>query len=64
MEWNERRRAANAARRLTLGPGDVATADVTAYAIDIVSHPMSGDMPICGATVSSVEWGGDGPGYS
>jgi hypothetical protein len=55
--------------------GDVATADVTAYAIDtstgnacprwgnlvvtppngFASHPMSVDMPICGATVTSVE---------
>jgi hypothetical protein len=69
------RRLANAAHRVTLGPGDVATADVRAYAIDtptgntcprwgnlvvtppngFVSHPMSVDMLICGATVSSVE---------
>lgn len=69
------RRPANAAHRVTLGPGDVATADVRAHAIDtstgnacprwgnlvvtppngFVSHPMSVDMPICGATVSSVE---------
>jgi Protein of unknown function (DUF4232) len=72
---NVPRRPANAAHRLTLGPGDVATADVTAYAIDtstgnsfprwgnlavtppngFVSHPMSVDMPICSATVSSVD---------
>jgi hypothetical protein len=66
---------ASLTRRLTLGPGDVATADVTAYAIDtstgnacprwgnlvvtppndFVSHPLSVDVPICSATVSSVD---------
>jgi len=69
------RRPAAAAHRLTLRPGDVATADVTAYAIDtstgnacprwgnlvvtppndFVSHPLSVDVPICSATVSSVD---------
>jgi hypothetical protein len=68
------RRPANAAHHLTLNPGDVATADVTAYAIDtatgdacprwgnlvvtppngFVSHPMSVDVPICSASISSV----------
>jgi Protein of unknown function (DUF4232) len=72
---NVPRRAANAAHHLTLNPGDVATADVTAYAIDtstggtcprwgnlvvtppngFVSHPMSVDVPICNASVSSVD---------
>ncbi|MEN3320009.1 MAG: hypothetical protein V7643_3410 [Mycobacterium sp.] len=72
---NVPRRPANAAHRLTLNPGDVATADVTAYVIDtstgdacprwgnlvvtppngFVSHPMSVDVPICRATVSSVD---------
>jgi hypothetical protein len=72
---NVSRRPAAAAHRLTLGPGDVATADVTAYAIDtstgnacprwgnlvvtppngFVSHPMSVDVPICNATISSVD---------
>jgi hypothetical protein len=72
---NVPRRTAVAAHRLTLGPGDVATADVTAYAIDtstgnacprwgnlvvtppndFVSHPLTVDVPICSATVSSVE---------
>ena len=72
---NVPRRPAAAAHRLTLGPGDVATADVTAYAIDtstgnacprwgnlvvtppndFVSHPMSVDVPICNATISSVD---------
>jgi hypothetical protein len=72
---NVPRRPANAAHHLTLNPGDVATADVTAYAIDtstgeacprwgnlvvtppngFVSHPMSVDVPICRATVSSVD---------
>jgi hypothetical protein len=71
---NVPRRPANAAHRLTLNPGDVATADVTAYAIDtatgnacprwgnlvvtapngFVSHPMSVDVPICDASISSV----------
>jgi hypothetical protein len=72
---NVPRRPANAAHHLTLNPGDVATADVTAYAIDtstgdacprwgnlvvtppngFVSHPMSVDVPICNASVSSVD---------
>jgi hypothetical protein len=72
---NVPRRPAAAAHRLTLGPGAVATADVTAYAIDtatgnacprwgnlvvtppndFVSHPLSVDVPICSATVSSVD---------
>jgi hypothetical protein len=71
---NVPRRPANAAHRLTLNPGDIATADVTAYAIDtgtgnacprwgnlvvtppngFVSHPMSVDVPICDASISSV----------
>ncbi|AGB21306.1 hypothetical protein Mycsm_00876 [Mycobacterium sp. JS623] len=71
---NVPRRPANAAPHLTLDPGEVATADVTAYAIDtatgnacprwgnlvvtppngFVSHPMSVDMPICTASISSV----------
>jgi hypothetical protein len=69
------RRPANAAHRLTLNPGDVATADVTASAIDtstgnscarwgnlvvtppngFVSHPLSVDVPICNASISSVD---------
>lgn len=72
---NVPRRPANAAHHLTLNPGDVATGDVTAYAIDtstgndcarwgslvvtppngFVSHPMSVDMPICTASVSTVD---------
>jgi hypothetical protein len=72
---NVPRRRANAAHHLTLNPGDVATADITAYAIDtstgdpcprwgnlivtppngFVSHPMNVDVPICNASVSSVE---------
>jgi hypothetical protein len=72
---NVPRRAANAAHHLTLNPGDVATADVTAYVIDtstgdacprwgnlvvtppngFVSHPMSVDVPICNASVSSLD---------
>ena len=72
---NVPRRPANAAHHLTLNPGDVATADVTAYAIDtstgndcprwgnlvvtppngFVSHPMSVDVPICNASVSTVD---------
>jgi hypothetical protein len=72
---NVPRRPANAAHHLTLNPGDVATADITAYAIDtstgdacprwgnlvvtppngFVSHPMSVDVPICNASVSSVD---------
>jgi hypothetical protein len=71
---NVPRRPANAAPRLTLNPGEIATADVTAYAIDtatgndcprwgnlvvtppngFVSHPMSVDVPICTASISSV----------
>ncbi|GAC1400080.1 MAG: hypothetical protein NVSMB60_13120 [Mycobacterium sp.] len=69
------RRPANAAHRLTLNPGDVATADVSASAIDtltgnacarwgnlvvtppngFVSHPMSVEIPICNASISSVD---------
>jgi hypothetical protein len=69
------RRPANAAHRLTLNPGDVATADVTASSIDTatgkacprwgnlvvtppngyVSHPLSVDVPICNASISSVD---------
>jgi hypothetical protein len=72
---NVLRRPGNAAHHLTLNPGDVATADVTAYAIDTstgqacprwgnlvvtppngyVSHPMSVDVPICNASVSTVD---------
>jgi len=72
---NVPRRPANAAHHLTLNPGDIATADVTAYAIDtatgdacprwgnlvvtppngFVSHPMSVDVPICNASISSVD---------
>jgi hypothetical protein len=71
---NVPRRPANAAPRLTLNSGEIATADVTAYAIDtatgndcprwgnlvvtppngFVSHPMSVDVPICTASISSV----------
>lgn len=71
---NVPRRPANAAPRLTLNPGEIATADVIAYAIDtetgdacprwgnlvvippngFVSRPMSVDMPICTASISSV----------
>jgi hypothetical protein len=71
---NVPRRPANAAHHLTLNPGQVATADVTAYAIDtstgdacprwgnlvvtapngFVSHPMTVDVPICSASISSV----------
>jgi Protein of unknown function (DUF4232) len=71
---NVPRRPADAAHHLTLRPGDVATADVTAYAIDtssgdacprwgnlvvtppngFVSHPMTVDVPICSASISSV----------
>jgi hypothetical protein len=80
---NNRNRRSNGGRRApsagriscqTLNPGDVVTADVTAYAIDtstgdacprrgnlvvtslngFVSHPMSVDVPICNASVSSV----------
>jgi Protein of unknown function (DUF4232) len=69
------RRPANAAHHLTLNPGDTATADVTASAVDSatgkacprwgglivtapnddVPHPMSVDVPICDAMVSSVD---------
>ncbi|MCV7016518.1 DUF4232 domain-containing protein [Mycolicibacterium aichiense] len=72
---NVPRRPANAAHRLTLNPGDVATADVTASALDsatgkacarwgtlvvtapddVVPHTMNVDVPICDATVSSVD---------
>jgi hypothetical protein len=72
---NVPRRPAAAAHHLTLQPGDVATADVQAYAIDTatgntcprwgnlvvtppndyVSHPLSVDVPICSATISSVD---------
>jgi hypothetical protein len=72
---NVPRRPANAAHHVTLNPGEVATADVTAYAIDtatgndcprwgnlvvtppngFVSHPMSVDVPICNASISSVD---------
>jgi Protein of unknown function (DUF4232) len=69
------RRPANAAHHLTLNPGDVANADVEAYAWanangdpcprygtlvvtppnDFVSHTLPVDLPICNATISSVE---------
>jgi hypothetical protein len=72
---NVPRRPANAAHHVTLNPGVVATADVTAYAIDtttgndcprwgnlvvtppngFVSHPMSVDVPICNASISTVD---------
>lgn len=72
---NVPRRPANAAHRLTLNPGDVATADVTASAVDsatykacarwgtlvvtapndVVPHRLNLDVPICDATVSSVD---------
>jgi hypothetical protein len=72
---NVPRRPADAAHHLTLNPGDVATADVTAYAIDtstgndcarwgnlvvtppngFVSQPMSVDVPICSASISTVD---------
>ena len=72
---NVPRRPANAAHHLTLNPGDVATADITAYAIDtatgnacprwgnlvvtppngFVSHPMNVDVPICDASIGSVD---------
>jgi uncharacterized protein DUF4232 len=72
---NASRRPAAAGHHLTLDPGDVATADVPAYAIDtstgnscprwgnlvvtppndFVSHPLSADLPICNATVGSVD---------
>jgi hypothetical protein len=71
---NVPRRPAAAAHRLTLGPNDVAHADVQSYAIDtstgndcarwgtvvvtppndFQSHTLNVDMPICGASVSSV----------
>jgi Protein of unknown function (DUF4232) len=69
------RRPANAAHHLTLNPGDVASADVEAYAIDtatgnscprygtlvltppndFVSHTLPVDLPICNASISSVD---------
>jgi hypothetical protein len=69
------RRPAAAAHRLTLGPGELANADVQAYAIDtatgnscprigtlvvtppngFVSHMLEANLPICGATISSVD---------
>jgi len=72
---NVPRRPANAAHHLTLNPGDVATADITAYAIDtstgndcarwgnlvvtppngFVSHSMPVDVPICNASISTVD---------
>ena len=72
---NVPRRPANAADRLTLDPGDTATAEVQPYAIDTstgdtcpcwgnvvvsppndyLSHPLSADLPICSATISSVD---------
>ena len=72
---NVPRREANAAHHLTLNPGDAATADITAYAIDtstgkdcarwgnlvvtppngFVSHPMPVDVPICNASISTVD---------
>ena len=72
---NVPRRQANAAHHLTLNPGDVATADITAYAIDtstgndcarwgnlvvtppngFVSHSMPVDVPICNASISTVD---------
>jgi hypothetical protein len=68
------RRPANAAPRLELQPGDVATADVQASAVDTTngtpcgrigtlqvtapnttqSHLLPVNLPICGATISSV----------
>jgi hypothetical protein len=72
---NVLRRPGNAAHHLTLNPWDVATADVTAYAIDTstgtncprwgnlvvtppngyVSHPMTVNVPICNASISTVD---------
>lgn len=69
------RRPANAAHRLTLQPGQVATADVSTSVIDtgtgnsctrwgqlvvtppnaFTSHRLTVDLPICGASVSSVD---------
>lgn len=69
------RRPAPAAHHLTLGPGDVANADVQAYAIDtatgnscprigtlvvtppngFASHMLKANLPICDATISSVD---------
>ncbi len=69
------RRPALAAHLLTLAPGDVANADVEAYAIDTatgnpcpregtlvvtppngsVSHTLNVSLPICSATISSVD---------
>jgi hypothetical protein len=73
--WAWNRTGEGGAALLTLQPGDVATADVQAYAIDTatgntcprwgnlvvtppndyVSHPLSVDVPICSATISSVD---------
>lgn len=72
---NVPRRPANAAHRLTLQPGDVATADVSTSAVDtgtgttcarwgqlvvtppndFTSHPLGIDLPICNASISSVD---------
>lgn len=72
---NVPRRPANAAHRLTLRPGDVATADVSTSAVDtgtgntcarwgqlvvtppndFTSHPLGIDLPICNASISSVD---------
>ena len=72
---NVERRQALAAHRVTLGPGEAATADVVAYAIDtstgadcpriatlvvtppndFQSHMLEANLPICSATVSSVD---------
>jgi hypothetical protein len=69
------RRQADAAHHLTLNPGEDATADITAYAIDtstgndcarwgnlvvtppngFVSHSMPVDVPICDASISTVD---------
>ena len=56
---NVERLQALAAHRVTLGPGEAATADVVAYAIDTStggqSHMLEANLPICSATVSSVD---------
>jgi hypothetical protein len=72
---NVERRQALAAHRVTLGPGEAATADVVSYAIDtstgvdcprmgtlvvtppndFQSHMLEANLPICSATVSSVD---------
>jgi hypothetical protein len=69
------RRPAAAAHHLTLGPGEVATADVQSYAIDtttgdscgrigtlvvtppegFTAHTLNAPLPICSATISSVD---------